>query len=201
MNLIDRAKNMFVTPKSEWEVIAAETTPPKALITGYVLPLAAVAAIAGFIGAVIVGTSVPMLGTVRSSVVGGIATAILQLVMAVASVYIMAFIIDALAPTFGGQKGFDQAMKVAAYSYTPVWVLSILAIIPWLGILIALVAVVFAVYLLFLGLPRVMRSPQDKAAGYTVVVVIVGIVVGFILAFIVGLITAPFMMMGAGMSS
>jgi hypothetical protein len=200
MNLIDRAKNMFVAPKAEWDAIAAETTPPKQLVLGYVLPLAAVAAVAGFIGAVVIGTSVPMLGTVRSSVVGGVLSAILQLLMAVASVFIMGFIIDALAPTFGGQKSFNQAVKVAAYAYTPVWVLSILGIIPYIGMLIMLVAVGLSIYLLYLGLPRVMRSPQDKAAGYTVVVVIVGIVVGFILAMVVGLVTAPFMM-AAGMAS
>jgi hypothetical protein len=198
MNLIERAKNLFVTPKTEWDVIAAEPTLPKTVVTGYVLPLAAIAAIAGFIGAVVVGTSIPMLGTVRSSVMGGLVAAIMQLVMAVASVFVMGFIIDALAPTFGGQKNFNQAIKVAAYSYTPVWVLAILAIIPYLGMLIALISVVFAIYLLYLGLPRVMHAPQEKAAGYTVVVVIVGIVVGIVLAFVVGLVTAPFMMATGG---
>ena len=63
-----------------------------------------------------------------ANTVGGLVTAIMQLVLAVASVFVMGFIIDALAPTFGGQKGFNQAVKVAAYSYTPIWILSILAI-------------------------------------------------------------------------
>jgi hypothetical protein len=198
MNLIERAKNLFVTPKTEWGVIAAEATEPRTVLTGYVLPLAAVAAIAGFIGAVVIGTSIPMLGTVRASMVGGLVGAIMQLIMAVVSVVVMALIIDALAPTFGGRKSFNQAVKVAAYSYTPVWVLAILAIIPYVGMLIALVAVVFAFYLLYLGLPRVMGAPQEKAAGYTVVVVIVGIVVGIVLAFVVGLVTAPFMMAAGG---
>jgi hypothetical protein len=200
MNLIDRAKNLFVTPKTEWEVIAAESSPPVQIVTGYVLPLAAIAAIAGFIGAVVIGTSFPMMGTVRAPVVGGLVTAIMQLVLAVASVFVMGFIIDALAPTFGGQKNFNQAVKVAAYSYTPIWILSILAIIPWLGVLVALIAIGFAIYLLYLGLPRVMHSPPDKTAGYTVVVIIVGIVVGMILAFVVGLVTMPFMM-AASMTS
>jgi hypothetical protein len=199
MNLIDRAKNLFVTPKTEWVVIAAETTPPAQIMTGYVLPLAAIAAIAGFIGAVVIGSSIPMVGVVRASVVGGIVTAILQLAMAVASVFVMGFIIDALAPTFGGQKNFNQAVKVAAYSYTPVWVLSILGIIPWIGLLVSLIAIGLAIYLLYLGLPRVMGSPADKTAGYTVVVIIVGIVVGVILAFVVGLVTMPFVM-ATGMS-
>ena len=201
MSLIERAKNVLLTPKTEWEVIAAEATPPGRIVTGYVLPLAAIAAVASFIGAVVIGTSVPLMGTVRASVGAGLVTAILQLLMAVVSVFVMGFIIDALAPTFGAQKSMNQAVKVAAYSYTPIWVLSILAVIPWLGLLIALASIVYAVYLLYLGLPRVMRGPPEKAAGYTALVVVVGIVLGFIIALLMTLITAPFMAAGGALSS
>ena len=199
MALIDRAKNMMMTPKTEWDVVAAEPTQPKDLVTGYVLPLAAVAAVAAFVSAVVIGTNVPFLGTVRQSVIGGVVSALLSLVMAVVMVFVMGFIIDALAPTFAGQKSMPQAMKVAAYAYTPVWVLAIVAIIPYLGVLISLISVIFAVYLLYLGLPRVMKAPQDKAAGYTALVVIVAIVVGIVIAFVIGAATAPFRMMGAAM--
>ena len=201
MNLVERAKNMMVTPRTEWDVVAAEPTQPKDVILGYVLPLAAVAAIASFISAVVIGTSVPLVGTVRQTMVGGIVGAVLALVMAVVMVFVMGFIIDALAPTFAGQKSMSQAVKVAAYAYTPVWVLSIIAIIPYLGVLIAIIAAIFAIYLLYLGLPRVMKSPLDKAAGYTALVVIVGIVVGIVVAVVIGLATAPFRMMGAGLGS
>ena len=201
MNLVERAKNMMVTPRTEWDVVAAEPSQPKDVITGYVLPLAAVAAIAAFISAVVVGTSVPLLGTVRQTMVGGLVGAILHLVMAVVMVFVMGFIIDALAPTFGGQKSMAQAVKVAAYAYTPVWVLSIVAIIPYIGVLIAIISAIFAIYLLYLGLPRVMRSPPDKAAGYTALVVIVGIVVGIVIAIVIGIATAPFRMMGAGLGT
>lgn len=201
MSLIERAKNILLTPKTEWEVVAAELTPPGRIITGYVLPLAAIAAVAGFIGAVMIGTTVPLLGTVRATVVGGVVTAILQLVMAVVAVFVMGFIIDALAPTFGAQKSMNQAVKVAAYSYTPIWVLSILAIIPWLGLIVAIVAIVYAIYLLYLGLPRVMRGPPEKAAGYTALVVVVGIVLGFIISLLMALVTAPFMAATGALSS
>lgn len=194
MNLIERAKNLFVSPKTEWDAIAAETTPPKQVAIGYVLPLAAVAAIAGFISTVVIGTNLGPLGTVRTSVVGGVVGAILAIAMSVGWVFVMGFVIDALAPTFGAQKSFDQAVKVAAYAYTPMWVLAVITIIPYTSFLVAIVSVVFAIYLLYLGLPRVMRSPPDKTAGYTVVVIIVGIVLGILLAFVVGLISMPFMM-------
>ncbi len=191
MNLVDRAKNMIVTPKTEWDAVAADTTPNAQLITGYVLPLAAIAAIAGFIGTSLVG----MMG-IRLSLVWGLVGAVYHVVMAIVMVYVMAFIVDALAPTFGGQKGFDAALKVAAYCYTPVWIASILTIIPALGIIV-LLAAIYAIYLLYLGLPRLMRSPPDKAAGYTALVVVVGIVIAVVIGWLGGAIMG--LGMGAGM--
>lgn len=196
MNLIERAKNILITPKTEWDVIAADPTPTPGLITGYVLPLAAVAAVAAFIGQVFIGINTGFLGTVKVGMVAGLIGLVFSLVMAVVMVFVVGFIADALAPTFGGTKNMNQAVKVAAYSYTPVWVVGILAIIPALGLL-GILAALYAIYLMYLGLPRLMKAPQDKAAGYTAVVVIAAIVVGFVIAMIGGLITTP-AMVGAG---
>jgi hypothetical protein len=192
MGLIDRVKNIVVTPKTEWDVIAAEPTPPAQIVTGYVLPLAAVAAVAGFIGLVLVGTSLGPLGTYRLSMTAGLANLVYTVVMAVVAVFLLGFIIDALAPTFGAQKNFNQAIKVIAYSYTPVWVMSVVTIIPLLGILVV-VAAIYGVYLLYLGLPRLMKCPPEKAAGYTAVVIVVAIVIGIV----IGAISAAFMSIGA----
>ena len=203
MQLIERAKNIVLTPKTEWEVIAADPTPTPRIVTGYVVPLAAVAAIAGFIGMCLVGMSLPFLGTYRMGIGWGLALAIYNVIMAVVFVYVIGFIIDALAPTFGAQKNMAQAVKLAAYSYTPAWLASILTIIPALSILV-LVGALYGLYLLYLGLPRLMKNPPDKSAGYTALVVVCAIVVGFIISIIGGLITAPAMMaanMGAASSS
>jgi Yip1-like protein len=198
MSLVERAKNIILTPKTEWAVVAGETTPDSQLITGYVLPLAAIAALAGFIGVSLIGTTIPFMGTMRVGIVWGLVGAIVALVMAVVMVYVMGFIIDALAPTFGAQKGMSGALRVAAYAYTPVWVLGVLKIIPVLGILV-LLGVLYAFYLLYLGLMAVMRAPAEKAVGYTLVVIIVGIVVGVIIGWVVGMITA-FGTIGGGMA-
>ena len=196
MNLIERAKNILITPKTEWDVIAADPTPTPALITTYVLPLAAVAAVAAFIGQVFIGVSLGFMGSYKVGMVAGLIGLVFSLVMAVVMVFVVGFIADALAPTFGGTKNMNQAVKVAAYSYTPVWIVSILNIIPALGILV-LLAALYAIYLMYLGLPKLMKAPQEKAAGYTAVVIIAAIVVGFVVATIGGLITAP-AMVGAG---
>jgi hypothetical protein len=200
MNLVDRAKKILLTPKTEWDVIAADATPTQQLIVGYVLPLAAVAAVATFIGLVFVGVSVPIIGTMRYGMVAGLVSLVMSIAMAVAMVFVVGLIADALAPSFGAQKSVPQAVKVAAYSFTPVWVLGVLNIIPWLGML-GILGAIYAIYLMFLGLPKLMKAPEDKAAGYTAVVVLAAIVLWIVVAAISSVVMAPFMgaaMMGAG---
>jgi hypothetical protein len=199
MALVDRVKNILITPKTEWDVIAAEATPTASLITGYVLPLAGVAALATFIGYCVVGTSLPFMGTYRMSIPWGIGLAVWHVIGAVIGVFVLGLIIDALAPSFGAQKNNAQALKVAVYSYTPAWVAGVLNILPALAIL-GILAAFYGIYLLYLGLPRLMKNPEDKSAGYTAVTVIAAIVVGVIISVIGGLIAAPAMVAGSAMT-
>jgi len=200
MNLVDRAKKILLTPKTEWEVIAAETTPTQQLIVTYVLPLAAVAAVAAFIGQVVVGVSMPIIGTVRFGLVAGLIGLVMSVVMAVVMVFLLGLIADALAPSFGAQKNSAQALKVAAYTFTPVWVVGIVNILPFLGVLV-LLAGIYAIYLLYLGLPKLMKAPEEKAAGYTAVVVLAAIVLWVVVAFVSTLVMSPFIGAAAMMGS
>lgn len=191
MNLIERAKNICLSPKTEWEVISAETTETQALMLGYVAPLAAIGAVAGFVGNSIIGHSSFFLGNYRTPIFMGLGIAVLTFVMAFVAVFVLSLIINALAPTFGGEKNSAQALKVAVYSYTPAWIVGIFYLIPGLSILAVLG--LYALYLLYLGLPKLMKSPEDKAIGYTAVVVICAIV----LSIVIGVLTTC--IGGAGM--
>ena len=187
MGLIERVKNIILTPKTEWPVIGGETATAGTLITAYVLPLAAIGAIAHFVSSSLIGYSLPLIGgTYRTPLLMGAGVAIFTLVMAVVGVFILSLIINALAPSFGGEKNTDQALKVAVYSYTAAWVAGIFQILPWVGGLLALLGALYSLYLLFLGLPMLMKCPQDKAIGYTAVVVICAIV----LAVVIGMLSA-----------
>ena len=105
--------------------------------------------------------------------------------MAFVGIFIMSLIINALAPTFGGEKNPAQAMKVAVYCYTPAWIAGILGIVPALGI-IGVVISLYGLYLLYLGLPRLMKNPEEKSLGYTAVVVICAIVIGIVISLLAG---------------
>ncbi len=197
MDLKTRARNILLTPNTEWPVIAEESSSMGALITGYVMPLAAIGAVAGFIGATVVGTTLPFVGTYRAPIVTGLTGAVFAFVMAIVGVVVLSFIIDALAPTFGAQKNKSQALKVAVYSYTPAWVAGALQILPALGVL-GILAGFYGIYLLYLGLPPLMKAPQDKAVGYTAVVVVCAIVLSFVVMMVGGMFLAAPTIAGLG---
>jgi hypothetical protein len=180
MSLMERAKNIILTPKTEWPVIDTEQTSTGALYTGYIIPLALIGPVAQIIGWSVFGMSLPFVGTFRIPIGYAVRTAVITYVASLVSVFVLALIIDALAPTFGGQKNQMQALKVAAYSSTAAWVAGIFGIFPALAILGLLG--LYSLYLLYLGLPVLMKAPEDKAMGYTVVVIICAIFLWIIIA-------------------
>lgn len=180
--LIARVKAILLSPATEWPVIAAEASTASAIYLKYVAPLVAIGAIASFIGSSLIGMHVPLLGSVRIPIIAGIGTAIFTFLMAFVGVFVTAWLVDVLAPTFGGQRDSMRALKVTAYSYTPAWVAGILHILPFAGIgILAAIAGLYGLYLLYLGLPVLMRCPQDKSVGYTVVLVLCAIVISVVI--------------------
>lgn len=166
--LMARVKAILTTPKTEWPVIAAESTTVPDLYKSYIAILAVIPALG-------------MLLATRS-----LTAAVLQYVLVLVVTYLMALIIDALAPTFGGQKDQVQALKTIGYAYTASWIAAIFAFVPVLGGLIGLAGGIYAIYLLYLGLPHTMKCPPEKAAGYTAVAIIVAIVLTIVLGMIIG---------------
>jgi len=183
MNLVDRTKSILLSPQQEWQAIDEEETSIGGLVTGYVVPLAAIGPVASLIGVEIFGISVPSVGTYRVPIGAAVRQGIAQYVMALVGVFVLALIIDKLAPYFRVEENRYQALKIAAYSSTPVWVVGIVGLIPALSIL-RLLGLFYSLYLLYLGLPTLMRVPQHKVMGYTVVVIMCAVVLFFLIGVI-----------------
>src|SRR4030043_1400012 len=182
MNIVDRIKGILLKPKQEWQTISGETTTIPELYKAYIIVLAAIGPVASVIGMSIVGISLPFVGSFRIPITTSIASAVVHYILTLVGVYILALIIDALAPTFSGEKNINQAFKVAAYSYTPGWVVGVIAIIPALGLLGVLG--LYGLYLLYVGLPVLMKSPKEKSLGYTIGVIIAAIVIFVVIGYI-----------------
>lgn len=184
--LVARAKAMLLTPKTEWPVVATEPTTVADLYKGYIVPLAAIPVVFGFLKMSIIGSSVMFAGTYRMGIGAGLNYMVVSYLLSLASVYVVALLVNALAPTFGGQKDSIQALKVMAFASTASWVAGVAQIVPGIGVLVMIAGGVYSIYLLYLGLPHLMKCPEDKAGGYTAVVVIVSIVLFFVIGAVVG---------------
>jgi hypothetical protein len=177
MNVGDRVKNILVNPKGEWPKIAAEPASVRSLYVGYILILAAIGPIAVVLRSLAFGFGL------------GIPVAIAMYVITLAVTFLIALIVDALAPTFGGEKNMVASLKLVAYSLTAAWIAGIFRIVPYIGGIVGLIAAVYSIYTFYLGVPPIKKSPVDKSMGYTVVVLICYI----LLIVVLGMVLFPIM--------
>lgn len=177
---INRVKAILLRPAATWKTIDSEFTNPAKLYGGWVLPLAAIGPVCLAVGMVVFGLRIPYVGvTYRVPITTALTQGAIEYVLNVVVVFFFALVIDLLAPTFGGTRNSVQALKVAAYSSTAWWVAGVFYLIPPLALVGVLVSL-YSLYLLFVGLPVVMKAPKDNAMGY-VIVVVIGAVVLFLL--------------------
>ncbi|MDD3846948.1 MAG: Yip1 family protein [Syntrophorhabdaceae bacterium] len=194
MNLVERAKGIMFKPTETWETVKTEQITIKELFTSYAAILAIIPAAAGFIGMSLIGTS--MLGIhFRIPFISGLIHAVISYVLTLVGVYVVAFIIDALAPSFNSRKDILSAVKVAVFSFTPAWIAGIFMILPMLSLL-TLLASLYGLYLLYTGLPVLMETPREKSLGYFVVIIVVSIVVSLVMNVLARLVlpSGPLMM-------
>jgi Yip1 domain len=195
MALVDRVKAILLSPKTEWPVIEGEGGDVAGIYKNYLIYLAAIPAIAGFIGLSLIGMN--LLGnTFRIPFGAGIAQALVGFVMSLVMTYVLAWIANALAPTFGGQQNMLSAFKLIAYGTTAALVAGIFQLIPSLGIL-AFLGALYTIYLIYIGVPVMMKCPPDKALAYTAVLIVCGIIAGVI----AGAVAAFFVSMPSGLGS
>jgi hypothetical protein len=188
--LVSRVQGILLKPSAEWDVIDGESATVPGLFTGYACILAAIGPIASVVGSfAFMHWTLPLI----------VISAVLSYVMSLVGVYIVGFIVDALAPSFDAQKNPIQAMKLAVYSFTPAWVAGVFHLVPFLGILI-LLAVLYNLYIFWLGIPKLMKAPADKATGYAVVSIVITVVV-FVVIFWVEAAVVASMTVGAVLAS
>lgn len=175
MDIVARAKGLLMEPVTEWRVIAAEPADTTTLFKSYVIPLAAVPAVAGLIGTMLMGGGA--LGLIGSALVG--------YVLALVGILVLAKIIEVLAPRFGAPADAGAAMKLAAYAPTASWVGGAFMIIPWIGWIPALAGGLYSLFLFYIGTPTVMRVPRERVMGFAISVVLVAVLVNILIGAII----------------
>jgi hypothetical protein len=196
MNLVTRAKNMITNPKVEWNIVAAEQPNVNQIITQYVLPLTLLGAVAAFIGYGLIGFSI--LGVHVGGMSWGIYYAINKIILGILSVFITAYVVDLLAPSFASEKDFGRSLQLVAYGATPGLVAAIFAILPFIAGIVAIAGAIYSVYLWYLGLGPIKKTPEDKKVVYLIVAFLVLIVVYSLIGIILSRLLLPVFGIGYG---
>jgi len=180
MNPARRAKAMMLDPLAEWARVERETGDPAFVLSRYVAVLALIPAVFGFIGTSLIGVIVPGAGAVRTALFDGLFGAIFGYVMACATVLVLGLIVDLAAPLFGGRRDFDSAFKLAVYSFTPVWLAGVFLVLP--GLRFLMLSGFYGAYVLWLGLPRLIKVPEQKTPSFVVLIVVCACLLVYIAA-------------------
>ena len=189
MSIVERAKNIILKPTDEWNVIASEPATIGGLFTGYAMPLALIPLVSTILFTGLLGISAAdMMGfgdgmPLDLMAIAGMA--ILSLIVSLVSLFVMGTMVKLVSPSFNGTSDKVQSMKLMAYASTPSWVVALLSWIPFLGAVLGFAAIVYVVYLIYLGLHPVLGVPKEKIAGFTVVIVLIYVVVALIMSGIV----------------
>ena len=162
MASIDGVKGILLDPRAEWSALARSVATPRSILVGHVLILATIG---------------PLAMAIRGGA-SGLAPAAVSYAITVGMTFALAWVVDALAPIFGGEKDFVQSLKLTAYSYTAAWLAGIFHLLPFIGGIIGLLAALYSLYTFYLGVPVLKRCPDGSAVGYTAVVVLCAIVLG-----------------------
>lgn len=190
MDIIERVKSILFQPTPTWATIEAEPADVAGLYTRYLMVLAAIPAVCGFIGMSLIGMGAFGV-SLRVPLVAGLANMVVAYVLSLVGVFVLALIVDALAPRFGGQKSSIQALKLAVYASTAAMLGGVFSLLPSLAML-GLLAALYSIYLLYVGLPVLMKNPPEKTLAYTAVVLVAAIVMGLVM----GAVSSVFMPRG-----
>jgi hypothetical protein len=181
-NVADRARRILANPRDEWVKIAAEPATVQSLYTNWIMVLAAIGPIALLLS------------------MHPLQVAVAQYVRSLITTFVLALVVDALAPSFGGTKDFTASLKLTAYSYTAAWLVGVFNLLGTLGDIVILIATLYTLYTFLVGAPVLNRSSPDKAVPFTLVVLLCAVVLFFLARFAFTGMLAPPMHAGMGMA-
>jgi hypothetical protein len=185
---------LLTHPEMEWKAIRKEQCTITKCYCSHVLLLAAIPAIAGYIGTTQVGWQVTAREVHRLTPDSALQIAVLFYFTMLVAVFTIGKLIQWMGQTYGSKQGLSPCIALAAYTATPLFLIGAMLLYPllWLNLLIGLPALAYTVYLLYTGVPIMMGVPKERGFLFASAVLAVGLVM------LVGVLAASVILWGAG---
>lgn len=165
-------------PDREWESIRADHETTSRLYLGHVLLLALIPAGAAYYGTTVVGWQVGDGDAVRLSQSSAAQLCLLFYAAMICGIYLIGKFIDFFSMTYGVDESEHRGIVLAAYTATPLFLMGIIAVYPvlWVNMIAGVIAVCWSVYLLYEGIPILMKIPEERGFMFASSVLTVGLV-------------------------
>lgn len=170
---------LFTHPDQEWRQIRGEDESIRHLYLTHTLLLAAIPAVAAFIGTTqvgwVIGNRAPVVLTQHAAAW----MALMSYAAMLGGVAVMGGFIHWMARTYDKTPNMARSVAFATHTATPLFIGGVAALYPhlWLGMLVGLAAVAYTVYLLYVGLPTFMNLGEDEGFLFSSSVLAVGLIV------------------------
>ena len=192
--MLQHALGLFINPRKDWTKIRDENCTVGKCYCSYVFLLASIPPISGYFGTTLHGWEIGTREAIKLSPDSALIIAIIYYLVMLVGVFSMGFMIHFMSKTYGSAQSLPRCITLAAYVATPLFLVGIFELFPilWLNFVIGLPALVYSVYLLYLGVPIIMKIPEEQGFLFSSAILAVGMVA------LVSVLTASAILWGSG---
>ena len=175
--ILGHLKGLYTNPKQEWRTIENNHEGSSNSIF-HIIAIALIPAICAYIANAHIGWNIgvgdPLLLTANSALIISIS----MYFGLIFGVFALAYLIFWMATTFDSVPTYTQAIELASYTATPLFMVGFVMLYPviWVDMLVGLAGLTYSVYLLYTGVPILMKIPEEKGFIYASSVVTAGLV-------------------------
>lgn len=179
MSVLINPLNFFFKPSSQWARLADSPLNHYRLHLIYPLLMALIPSFAWYHGITEVGWSVGGGDVIRVTPESALPIIGLFYAAMIVSVAIIGYMTHWMSKTYGADTSIAKGISVTGFFATPLFVGGLVGYYPvlWLNMTIGILAISWAVYLLYIGIPAVMKLPTDRGFLYASAIAGVGLVI------------------------
>jgi hypothetical protein len=175
--ILNHLWGLYAHPIEEWQTIDNRHESLTYSLS-HILLIALFPSVMGYYSSVYLGWSVGTGDAVFLTHSSALLIAIAMYVALIVGVFALAYLVHWMGVTFGAQPTFTQALELAAYTATPVFMSALAAFFPelWFVVCVGILALSYSVYLLYTGVPILMHIPEERGFIYASSVVTCGLI-------------------------
>jgi hypothetical protein len=170
--------SVLSSPADGWLAIREANLSVKQVYIRYVIPLALITPICGFIGATQIGWPVAGADTLYLTADSAFRIAVLSFVAILVAIMMIGKLVQWMGQTYDAQQPLSRCVNLAAFCITPLLLIGVATLYPplWFIYLLGLPALGYSVFLLYTGVPIMMEVSNERGFLFSSAIMTVGLI-------------------------